>query len=365
MSEITSGDLQILRGYRTDGGRRILAPRGYFLSVEEQEEVFAGQLSTDPLLDPQTMGIYSVGIDNTTGSHTNTREHMTVDFGTTPGATDLGQARLRGASATALNLSETAPGALPIADNDYFSVKRTWRPWLVLPRGVSSANGTPYTNQITMYVDYDIPYNDQNENFTPKANITRSATVPFAPKPAGFVDGFKTVSPQTYRTMVLSSAFSFCPDDTIASQTWDVQDGTITVGSDSDQTITVRFPVGFRWISLTVVSTTGGKSGVMYFPIWVHDENYMPLTRFHEVRDTTADWREVELEFFQQNTSETNSPNGAVLCCWEFDPFWGEDIPDQYRDQFLGWNKEDVTLFRKNDPRNNISISGLAEWLNR
>ena len=365
MSEITSGDLQILRGYRTDGGRRILAPRGYFLSVEEQEEVFAGQLSTDPLLDPQTMGIYSVGVDNTTGSHTNTREHMTVDFGTTPGATDLGQARLRGASATALNLSETAPGALPIADNDYFSVKRTWRPWLVLPRGVSSANGTPYTNQITMYVDYDIPYNDQNENFTPKANITRSATVPFAPKPAGFVDGFKTVSPQTYRTMVLSSAFSFCPDDTIASQTWDVQDGTITVGSDSDQTITVRFPVGFRWISLTVVSTTGGKSGVMYFPIWVHDENYMPLTRFHKVRDTTADWREVELEFFQQNTSETNIPKGAVLCCWEFDPFWGEDIPDQYRDQFLGWNKEDTTLFRKNDPRNNISISGLAEWLNR
>jgi hypothetical protein len=365
VSEITSGDLQILRGYRTDGGRRILAPRGYFLSVEEQEEVFAGQLSTDPLLDPQTMGIYSVGIDNTTGSHTNTREHMTVDFGTTPGATDLGQARLRGASATALNLSETAPGALPIADNDYFSVKRTWRPWLVLPRGVSSANGTPYTNQITMYVDYDIPYNDQNENFTPKANITRSATVPFAPKPAGFVDGFKTVSPQTYRTMVLSSAFSFCPDDTIASQTWDVQDGTITVGSDSDQTITVRFPVGFRWISLTVVSTTGGKSGVMYFPIWVHDENYMPLTRFHKVRDTTADWREVELEFFQQNTSEINIPKGAALCCWEFDPFWGEDIPDQYRDQFLGWNKDDVTLFRKNDPRNNISISGLAEWLNR
>src|SRR5690606_3978440 len=279
--------------------------------------------------------------------------------------TDLGQARLRGAASSVLTVSEMSPAALPIAKNDYFSVKRTWRPWLVLPRGVSSANGTPYTNQITMYVDYDIPYNDQNENFTPKANITRSATVPFAPKPAGFVDGFRTSSPQTYRTMLLSSAFSFCFGDTSANLQWDVQDGTITVGSDTDATITVRFPVGFRWISLNVVSDSGGKTGTMYFPIWVHDETYMPLTRAHKVRDFTGDWREVELEFFQQETSETVIPKGTAICCWEYDPFWGEDIPDQYRDQFLGWSKEDVTLFRKYDSRNTLIVSGLAEWMSR
>lgn len=366
MSEISSPDLLILRGNRTGGGRKILTPKGYFVSVETQEEVFAGQINGAPLQDDATFGIYELAVDNTSGSAANTARHMTVEFGSTPGANNLGNARLRAAAdSNSLFISEISPAALPVGDNDYFSVKRTWRPQLVLPRGVGVANGTSYTNEIVMYTDYDIAYTDQNDNFTPKANITRSATVPFAPKPAGFVDGFRTTSPQTYREMVLSSAYSFCFDDTIASRTWDVDDGTITVGSATSTTITVRFPVGFRWISLSVVSTNGAKTGVMYFPIWVHDANNMPLRRAYRQRDFTGNWRELELEFFQQDTSETTIPEGTAICCWEYDPFWGETIPDQYRDQFLGWSREDTTLFKKYESSDTLIVTGLAEWLSR
>jgi len=365
MSAISAGDLLILRGNRSDGSRKILPPRGYFVSVETQVEQYAGQVNGAPLTDAQTFGIYQVAIDNTSGSSANTLPHMTVDFGSTPGANDLGQARLRlAATSTALYLSEMSPAALRISDNSYFSVKRTWRPWLVLPRGVgSSTGGASYTNAITMFVDYNVAYSDQNANIASKANITRSATVPFAPKPAGFVDGYHTASPQTYRTMVLSGALSLYPGSSNSAYLWNVGDGTITVGTTASATITVRFPVGFRWISLTVTAANG-KTGVMYFPIWVHNAANMPLSRVH-ASSRTSDWRETELEFFQQDTSETVIKKGAVICCWEDDPFWGETVPDQYRDQFLGWNKEDATLFKKYDSRNTLMVTGLAEWLSR
>lgn len=365
MSTISAPDLLILRGNRSDGSRKILTPRGLFVSIETMSEVFAGQLNGSPLTDSQTFGIYQATVDNTSGSAGNTLPHMTVNFGSSAGASDIGQARLRkAATSTILYLSEMSPSQLPIADNHYFSVKRSWRPWLVLPRGVGSAVGTTYTNTITMYTDYDIAYSDQNANIAPKANITRSATVSFAPKPAGFVDGFRTTSPQTYRTLVLSGALSLYPGSSNSAYLWAVGDGTITVGTTASATITVRFPVGFRWISLTVTAANG-KSSVMYFPIWVHDANNMPLSRVHPSRNFTGDWREMELEFFQQNTAETIVPKGCAICVWEYDPFWGETIPDQYRDQFLGWNKEDTTLFRKYDSRNTLLVTGLTEWLSR
>src|SRR5690606_39449163 len=43
----------------------------------------------------------------------------------------------------------------------------------------------------------------------------------------------------------------------ISSYSWDVQDGTITSGTASDAAITVTFPAGFRWISLTVTDSNG------------------------------------------------------------------------------------------------------------
>jgi hypothetical protein len=48
--------------------------------------------------------------------------------------------------------------------------------------------------------------------------------------------------------------------------TWDVADGTITVGSTTTQDITVTFPVGYRWIEL-LVTDTNGEVGFNHIPI--------------------------------------------------------------------------------------------------
>jgi len=330
--------------------------------------VFAAQVAGAPIADSYTFGNYAVAYDNvTTGAYTAVEEDMTVDFGTTPGARDIGSTRVRwkAADATYLYFTETAAGKLPIVDNCYMTVVEEFRPWMVLPRGVGVQNGVPYTNDITMYVDYDhgfVEADSPNIFFRPKVNITRSATSYLAPKPAGFVDGYKTGSEQTYRAMVLSSwlSFDFSAGGGIGSVLWDVGDGTITVGTSASATITVRFPVGFRYIRCTVTSVNG-QSRTMRYPIWVHNDTYMPLTRFDYSQNVTNDWREMDLEFYAQDTSETTIPRGTALCYWKVPRF--TPIPEAYRDQALGWAREDTTLFRKYQSRNTITLMGLGGWL--
>ena len=48
--------------------------------------------------------------------------------------------------------------------------------------------------------------------------------------------------------------------------TWDVDDGSITVGSSTSESITATFPEGFRWVTLTVTDTNG-EDGIHYIPV--------------------------------------------------------------------------------------------------
>lgn len=368
MARLTSGEKLTIRGARTAGGRSILAPRGYCVSVNPRAEVCGGTVTTF-LFDEQTFGAYAFVGTVLTGSSGDVQADMICDFGTTAGANDIASIRMRyiPVSGTEFRIAETAAALISNPGTTYFSIKNEYRPALKLPRGVGARiNGAPYTNSITMYVDYDLAYADQNVNPVPKPNITRSATTRYAPKPAGFVDGYRTTSVQTYRTVVLSAAMSLTldPDATFASTTWNVGDGTITVGTTTSTTITVRFPVGFRYVVLTIVDNHG-KVGRMVYPIWVHSDASPPLRRFQQNRDFTSDWRELELEFFAQDTSPLSIPRGTALCYWEDDPFWGETVPDAYRDQMIGWCKEDTTLFQKYQMRDTLVITGMGEWFNR
>lgn len=345
----------------------ILAPRGEYLSVAERTEVFSSSIFNLVITDFQTLGIvaFVYNIASVTGDLADIEDGMTVDFGTTAGARDIGTARIRGVPTLGLIfINEIAPAKLKLTDGIFFTVRDEFKPHLILPLGRGTAVGASYTNTIQMFKDYDLAYTDQNKFFTPKANITRSATKKIAPKPAGFVDDWKKSTQKVYRTLTLSAALSFSLSAAISSVLWNVKDCTIISGSSTTATITIRIPVGYRNIRLTVTSADG-KSGTRVFPLWAHDETYMPLSRFQITRNYTKDWREIELDFFQQDTSETTIPKGTTLCLWEHDPLWGRDVPDQYRDQMYGWATQEITLFRKYRPHATVSITGLGEWLDR
>lgn len=348
-------------GLTTLRSQPVLAPRKYYLSVAPRETVLSGQVNGSPLTDDKTFGIYGFAYDNETGTPSDAKSGMSVDLGTSAGARDLGTVRLRldAAGDDLLYIAETPFGEVAIENDVYFTVKREFRPWLVMPRGEGTAVGTSYTNTITLYMDYDIAYSSQNEDIPPKANISRDAALIFAPHPAGFVD-----AGQVYRTVTLSSANSYAMavGASIASRLWDVGDGTITVGTATSTSITVRFPVGFRYISL-VVTDSNGTTSIMYYPIWVHDDDNLPISNFTISRDSTTDWREVELDFFQQDTDETIIPRGTTLCFWEVSQFSSGTAPKEYRGSMLGWAWEDSTDFTRYKSGNRLLIKGLAGWL--
>lgn len=56
----------------------------------------------------------------------------------------------------------------------------------------------------------------------------------------------------------------------ISTYLWDVDDGTITVGSTSTASITATFPAGFRWVSLTVTDDNS-QTVTRRIPVWAHN----------------------------------------------------------------------------------------------
>lgn len=344
---------------------RVLLPKRY-LSVCPRTTVFSGQINGSPLTDNETSGYYGAAYDNETGDWEDVREGMSIDFGTTPGARDLGTRRIRYNEATAafIYFTESSPGALAITDNTYFTVVDEYRPHVVIPRGKGTKNGTPYTNDITLYIDYDKEYVNQNLDMPPKANITRDGTTKIAPKASRFVDDWQTDDQKDYATVTLSSNFSKLWGYLAVTfdHLWDVVDGTVTVGALDEPNITVRFPVGFRHIRLTMTDNNGAV-GTMVFPIWVHDESYMPLTRFQVERDSTGEWREVDLNFFEQDTDEEVIPAGTTLCYWKLDDY--ETPVSLLRDQMIGWSLQDTTIPKKYAERNLLTIMGIGGWLDK
>lgn len=75
---------------------------------------------------------------------------------------------------------------------------------------------------------------------------------------------------------------------TISSWLWDVDDGTITVGTTTTQNITATFPEGFRWITLTVTDSNG-VAGWRRIPIWAHGSTFTTATGFNGA-EITGNW---------------------------------------------------------------------------
>jgi hypothetical protein len=329
-------------------------------SIATRKEIFSGQINGAPSQDSVTLGYYRFAYDNVSfGAYTDVRPGMTIDIGTTPGARDVGYTRVRKAPTSSfMYIAEVASGRLPMADNLYFTVREEYLPWRILPRGVgASVDGATYTNDLTLYMDYDNAYTDQNDYMPPKANITRSASSYLAPKPAGTLD-----SGQTYRTIVLSSAQSFAIGTTIASRLWEVEDCTIVTGASDSTTITVRVPEGFRYIHLTVTDANG-KSSTMHFPLWAHGEIYAPIVNFKVTSDETNETgRHMNFEFFGADdlVSEAVLPRMSLICYWE-EP--DDDRPEDYRDQYLGWAKREATVLRLYRTRYLLETTGIAGWL--
>lgn len=360
MPTISPGDQTIVNSY----------PQGVdkYLSICPRTVLYSGQLNGDPTLDTISGGVISFTADNTSGLASDCIAGMTIDFGTLAGGHDIGHARLRDTTnGITIEINEISFADLPIVDNVYFSIREEFRPWQKMLRLDPRTTGNSrFPNNFTEYHDYDEGYVNQNVQIAPCVNITRSDTDRFAPKYAGFLD-----DGESYRTVTLSSAFTefLISGETKVSTLWDVGDGT-NLGLDTDETITVQFPEGHRYISCTEVGS-GGGSKTVYIPIHAHGDTYMPFSsdlRGFDIPDddTNATGRKMKLRIFGQENSalEDDTPIGSPYVYWENNAtFDGTAAPDQYRDTFYGWSLNRKSSTQLEDPVE-VELAGVGYWLN-
>jgi hypothetical protein len=338
-----------------------------YLSVAPRTSVYTATVNA-LTTDSETGGIHQLTLTGGTGTLSEVRAGLTIDIGTTAGGRDVGQARVRkNLTGAALDIGVIAPAECAAAVGQHVTIRRERRLWRVLPRVVATSVGAPYPDSFTLYADYDTPYTNQNDAVQPHANIT--AAVGGAPvRPAGFVD-----SGQPYRTVTLHAGTSVALGHgaSITAYAWEVGDGTITVGSASSAGITVRFPVGFRYIALTVTDSSG-VTHTRYFPIWAHDDDNMPLTAFRVVDDvrTAEAGRRMTIEAFGADGTwgAAALPAGTTLCYWELAQYRADGVsaPASQTDSLLGWALSDGETARIGDAsRARVEIGGAAAWLSR
>lgn len=221
---------------------------GYHLYFDSPPVVFKARVNGEPTSYPAT----ELSFDGVTaGAFGDILPDMLLTLGTTEGASDLGSVRVH-----AFPDSDSIPlgrisrgrerGTLDIQDNAYITVYDDYRPWAKIPKMVLD----PETGEdITTYKDANIPVLSYNEEIPPVANS--------GPHFADYIDADTEVITVTFPMNGVDISFAIAEGATITDYLWDVVDGTITVGSETDASITATFPAGRRWVGLTVTDSNG------------------------------------------------------------------------------------------------------------
>lgn len=353
------------------------------LSVNPKEVVYTGILDGTYERDSTSGGLVALGYGSGDGDLSDVETDMLVEVGTTPGASNVGKVRIRkDPTASVLHIDEVARGDLPFGVGQYFTVYNLFLPDVKKIRLVGrKKNGSPFFNDFTEYHNYDVAYTDENLRIEPKANITEQNEDPeyqrLPIKFAGWVDGYSTPFEEEYRTVTLSGASSFSIASGAATSVtylWDVKDGTITVGTSASEDITIQFSAGFRYVTLTVTDSLG-TSSIRRVPIWVHDDDYPPVSvmtaggkerGFLITSDVTDAGRSMTFDIIGEpdNATPSEIPEGTEVCYWEFADFAGSGVPVTYRHTYVGWTLSETTQIQQNGTFT-LETGGIAAWLDK
>lgn len=288
------------------------------LFLLEPTVVFSAQVNQAEFTYP----IWQVTWDGTiSGAYTNVKANMTVLFGTSAGADDLGRQRTISTATSSLlyfgrSSKGTKDGEVNLSDNVYITVLDDYRVWAKVPYIDSSG---------TIAKDGIFTYGDQNENIPPKANGG-----------VGFADTIDPVSSKI--TVAFDSDESYGLVNSISTIAWDVDDGTITVGTAASAAITATFPAGFRWVRLTVTDTQA-VSHTTVIPVYARDPAADTTISAFEIERHTIrkDGQELSLKILS-DIDEGTYPDGTLVMLWEGDSLGSSERSHM---RFIGWHHTD------------------------
>lgn len=221
----------------------------------------------------------------TVGAYGDIEIGQTVLIGSTEGAYDLGRTYVRkAATSNTLYIGFSSRGARPgevtLSDNAYITVVDTYEVWR-RPQRLDNASGT-------IYKDYDLPYSSPPMPIMHVGDLGGLGRIGFTSGGVLTVDAFDWGG----STLVAAA-------DTWSSRTWDMGDGSITVGTTTSQAPDATFPAGKRWVTLEGVTSAGATGRRKYLVVALDPSspaiiraNNIKLRRTAEGQTLTCDLKE-------------------------------------------------------------------------
>lgn len=270
-----------------------------YLWIDKPEVVFKARVNQASFTYP----LVAVTFDGVSvGAFGDIKNGLTVLFGTSDGADDLGRQRAKSATSTVLTIGESSQGdhdgEVDLADNAYITVLNERRLWGIPPRFNKDT--------AVAYKDYDVLVSSGGRNYAshpgPKANGGAWR--------AGLISGSVATFDFTDESLAVT------PSSTIASRVWNVKDGTITVGTSTSSSITATFPLGRRYVELVVTDSNGHTHThyILVVALSLTDATWKPIRQFEIVdRHNTQAGGEMSVIVHEDIAASTYYDGAAVI----------------------------------------------------
>lgn len=302
-----------------------MAPKLH-LYFDTPEPIFKARVNMPPV--EITYPANSIDYDTVTlGDWEDIPEGSLLTLGTTEEGDDLGRIRVKIGEEDNIRIARSSKGnedgMVDIRDNAYITVWDDFRVYAKLPYYAVNSEGEIELG--SDYKDGNIPPEDNNTNLPPKANA--------GPWMAGYIGGIAGVLEVELPGGGVNTSFALADGASISSYLWDVGDGTITVGSASSAVITATFPVGRRWVSLTVTDSNGKTHTCRCFILAIDADNDPSYTKFKLSQNMEIMGQTLDIELYA-DAPRTTYPDGTLVLFW-----WGEaaDKSDRSHMKFCGW----------------------------
>ena len=266
----------------------------------------------------------------TAGSHSNVRVDMTVLFGNTAGSDDLGSTKVSAIASGVLNVGRLANGkpgeqVVDIVDNCHITILNEYRVWAKIPY-INPADTSEQSKDgyISSVEGIYFPPPVANGG-GPVAGTIDSGT--------GFLvaqfDGSNSFQFELESSTGISGVDAYL---------WNVVDGNIISGTSASAAITVEFPPGFRYVSLTVTKDYGAstRTHTCRIPVYARDPDDDESTdRFQIITHTRGkEGQALSVRLFD-HLPRSEYRDGSMVLIWDDNNYDSSETRDSLI--FYGW----------------------------
>jgi hypothetical protein len=289
-----------------------------------------------------TYPIHTIAMDNASGWE-DVFSEMTVLFGTSPGADDLGRQRVRSSpnSGTQLKIGMSSQGRrdgeVDLQENAHITVLDDFRAWAQIP------DIDPSTDPPTIFKDAELGDGVYVEDPPPIANCGRPAI--------GTVDSGSSEL-RVWLPHETNSSIAVADGATLSTYTWRLADAATLISTEGPggasvydtnkvdaQRIEVDVTAGWHWFRQTVTDDNGLNHNSWVW-VYAYEEGgtgaNMLIEEFEITRRIQTSRGQQLNVIVREAIDKGTYPDGTMIALWDGEP---SDGSDRSNVEFWGWHQ--------------------------